>query len=154
MGTQYEVFPEPSGCPSFWAEVSEHNRFYELRLEFDIYRRPTQARAAWATSGRTIRWQRDNVLVAMERAVAPGSAVELAVRWTPGVQLVLQGQVIGEDPGGTLIKIRRPRFRGKPQSFRAPAGRGSKWRPHQTARGVTAAVALLATAASGGLLCN
>lgn len=160
MGASYQVFSRPSGCSSFSpslveliaAEVPEHDRFYELRLELDIFHRKADARSAWASSGRTIRWHRDNVLVALDRAVPPGSSVELTVRWSPGVQLILQGRVSGDDPRGTFINIRRRRFRGKPQLFGAPRARVANRRPHRTA-GVVAAV-LLAAAASGGSRCN
>jgi hypothetical protein len=90
------------------------NQRFELALEFDLFQLRGAKRLAWHSSGITVDWSRNSVLLRSGRNLPPGSSAQLVVRWTAGVQLIVVGRVIRSDERGMVFKIQRRRFRGKP----------------------------------------
>jgi hypothetical protein len=90
------------------------NQRFELALEFDLFQLRGAKRLAWHSSGITVDWSRNSILLHSGRNLAVGSSAQLIVRWTAGVQLIVIGRVIRSDERGMVFKIQRRRFRGKP----------------------------------------
>jgi hypothetical protein len=90
------------------------NQRFELPLEFDLFQLRGASRLAWYSSGTTIDWSRNSVLLRSGRNLGVGSSAQLVVRWTAGVQLIIVGRVIRCDERGMVLRILRRRFRGKP----------------------------------------
>jgi len=90
------------------------NQRFELTLEFDLFQLRGAKRLAWHSSGATVDWSRNSVLLRSGRTLAVGSSAQLVVRWTAGVQLIVVGRVSRADERGMVLKILRRRFRGKP----------------------------------------
>lgn len=90
------------------------NQRFELALEFDLYLLRGAKGVVWCAAGTTLDWSRNSILLRCGRNLAEGSSVQLVVRWTAGVQLVVTGRVIRSDERGMVFKIQRRRFRGKP----------------------------------------
>jgi hypothetical protein len=90
------------------------NQRFELALEFDLFQLRGAKRLAWHSSGITVDWSRSSILLQSSRNLAAGSSAQLVVRWTAGVQLIVVGRAIRSDERGTVLKILRRRFRGKP----------------------------------------
>ncbi len=95
------------------------NRRYELELEFDLFHLYGAKHLVWAGSGKTRNWSTTCVLVHSDRPLTAGASLQLAVRWSPGVQLIVVGRVVSTESRGAVVKILRRRFRGKPQIFGA-----------------------------------
>ena len=87
---------------------------YELDLEFEMYQMRGSKEPQWCGFGRTRNWSRNSLLVQCNRPPAAGGSVQLNVRWTPGVQLVVIARVIRAERRGIVLRIERRRFRGKP----------------------------------------
>jgi hypothetical protein len=90
------------------------NQRFELPLEFDLFHLRGAKRLAWHSSGITVDWSRNSVLLQCGRKLAVGGSAQLVVRWVAGVQLIVVGRVIRCDERGMVFKIQRRRFRGKP----------------------------------------
>jgi hypothetical protein len=90
------------------------NQRFELALEFDLFQLRGAKRLAWYTSGATVDWSRNSILLQGGRNLAAGSSAQLVVRWTAGVQLIVIGRVMRTEDRGMVFKILRRRFRGKP----------------------------------------
>jgi hypothetical protein len=90
------------------------NRRYNLEVEFDLFHLWGANHLIWAGAGKTRNWSRNSILITWDRPLEPGSSVELVVRWTPSVQLVIVGRVLNTEARGTVVRILRRRFRGKP----------------------------------------
>jgi hypothetical protein len=90
------------------------NQRFELALEFDLFLLRGAKRLVWCAAGTTVDWSRNSILLRCGRNLAEGSSVQLVVRWTAGVQLVVTGRVIRSDERGMVFRIQRRRFRGKP----------------------------------------
>jgi len=91
------------------------NRRYAISVEFDLFRLRGRHRLTWAGSGRTIDWSRNSVLIPpVQQFMGGGTSVQLAVRWFPGVQLIITGRILSTQNRGTVVRIYRRVFRGKP----------------------------------------
>lgn len=101
------------------------NQRYDVELEFDLFHLWGASHLVWAGSGRTLNWSRNSILIAWNRPLASGSSVELVVRWCSGVQLVVVGRVLASGSRGSVVKIIRRRFRGKPE-FASAASVGGR----------------------------
>ena len=88
---------------------------YQLELEFDLFRIRGAKQLTWMASGRTANWSRKSLLVCTGQHLAPGTSVQLVVRWSPGVQLVVIGRVTAAGSRGIVVRMLRRRFRGKPE---------------------------------------
>jgi hypothetical protein len=109
-----QVDPGPSQDLQERKADRRSNQRFELALEFDLFQLRGAKRLAWYTSGTTVDWSRNSILLQGGRSLAEGSSAQLVVRWTAGVQLIVIGRVMRTDERGTVVKIRRRRFRGKP----------------------------------------
>jgi hypothetical protein len=103
------------------------NQRYELTVEFDLFHLFGAKHLIWAGAGRTRNWSRNSILIEWEKPLPPGTSVELVVRWTKGVQLVVVGRVLTNESRGTVVRILRRRFRGKPDLVDIP--RDAKRKP-------------------------
>ncbi len=90
------------------------NRRYNLEVDFDLFHLWGANHLIWAGTGRTRDWSRNSILITWDKPLEAGSSVELVVRWTPSVQLVVVGRVLNTETRGTVVRILRRRFRGKP----------------------------------------
>ena len=97
------------------------NQRYAIELEFDLFHLWGADHLIWAGSGRTLNWSRNSILIDWNRPLALKSSVELVVRWSSGVQLVVVGRVLDSGSRGLVVKIIRRRFRGKPEFCSARA---------------------------------
>lgn len=99
-------------------------RFFELQLEVDVFHRSSRCHSTWASSGRTLGWHRDRILLATDRPIGSANPIELIVRWSPGLQLVVPGCVLRHEPRGTVVRIekRRGRAFSSAQARRGGAG--------------------------------
>ena len=86
---------------------------YDIVLEFDLFHLWGASHLIWAGTGWTRNWSRNSILIDWDKPLAAGSSVELVVRWSLGVQLVVIGRVLNSDARGTVVRILRRRFRGK-----------------------------------------
>lgn len=91
------------------------NRRYGIELEFDLFYLWGANHLIWAGTGRTLNWSRNSVLVEWSKPLAAGNSVELIVRWSPGVQLIVVGRVLATSDRGAVVRMVRRRFRGKPE---------------------------------------
>jgi hypothetical protein len=89
------------------------DRRYALALECDVYSRRNR-RPGWFCCGVTVNWTRNSILMQCQRPLADGATARLVVRWMQGVQLVVEGAVVHSDERGTVVRIVRRRFRGRP----------------------------------------
>ena len=89
------------------------NRRYDLVVEFDLFHLWGANHLIWAGAGKTRNWSRNSILITWDKALEAGSSVELVVRWTPSVQLVIVGRVLHSEARGTVVRILRRRFRSK-----------------------------------------
>ena len=113
--------PADSGYPETRAAAAQTsyperraNRRYNLEVEFDLFHLWGANHLIWAGAGKTRNWSRNSILIAWDKPLEAGSSVELVVRWTPSVQLVVVGRVLNTEARGTVVRILRRRFRGKP----------------------------------------
>lgn len=108
-----------AGCGSTEAEQGSTERRansrYQIELEFELFHLWGASHLEWAGSGRTMNWSRNSILIPWDKPLAAGSSVELVVRWSSGVQLIVVGRVIAKEPRGVVVRILRRRFRGKPE---------------------------------------
>lgn len=88
-------------------------RRYELVVEFDLFHLWGAKHLIWAGTGHTRNWSRNSILIDWDKPLAAGSSVELVVRWSGNVQLVVIGRVLNSEERGTVIRILRRRFRGQ-----------------------------------------
>jgi hypothetical protein len=86
---------------------------YQLHLDFDVYSM-REGQFVWLGMGRTINWSRITILIRCDRPLMIGKCLQLAVRWSPGVQLVVVAEVIRSEPRGVVVRMLRRRFRGRP----------------------------------------
>ena len=100
------------------------NRRYAISVEFDLFRLRGRHRLTWAGSGRTIDWSRNSVLIPAVPQLMGGTSVQLAVRWFPGVQLIVTGRILSTDNRGTVVRIYRRIFRGRPWLAQEAAANG------------------------------
>ena len=89
------------------------NRRYDLAVEFDLFHLWGANHLIWAGAGKTRNWSRNSILITWDKPLQTGSSVELVVRWTPRVQLVIVGRVLNIEARGTVVRILRRRFRSK-----------------------------------------
>jgi hypothetical protein len=89
------------------------NRRYDLSVEFDLFHLWGVNHLIWAGAGKTRNWSRNSILFDWDKPLAAGSSVELVVRWSQNVQLVVVGRVLNSAARGTVVRILRRRFRGK-----------------------------------------
>ena len=101
--------------PEVGAGVAERraNQRYDLAVEFDLFHLWGVNHLIWAGAGRTRNWSRNSILIEWDKPLAEGSSVELVVRWSHNVQLVVIGRVLNVGARGTVIRILRRRFRAK-----------------------------------------
>ncbi len=97
-----------------WTERRGSPR-YEIVVEFDLFHLRGAKHLTWAGTGRTRNWSRNSILIEWDQPLPVGSSVELIARWSQGVQLVVIGRVLNADERGTVVRILRRRFRGKPE---------------------------------------
>lgn len=98
------------------------NHRYELSVEFDLFHLFGANHLIWAGAGRTRNWSRNSILIEWDKPLPPGTSVEMVVRWSKGVQLIVVGRVLNNEPRGTVVRILRRRFRGKPEMVEIPGG--------------------------------
>jgi len=103
----------PAGAPSTSTERRASRR-YDLAVEFDLFHLWGANHLIWAGAGKTRNWSRNSILITWDKPLTQGSSVELVVRWSPNVQLVVVGRVLNSETRGTVVRILRRRFRGKP----------------------------------------
>lgn len=106
-----------SASPQGQASYTERraSRRYDLAVEFDLFHLWGANHLIWAGAGKTRNWSRNSILIAWDKPLDAGSSVELVVRWSPNVQLVVVGRVLNSGARGTVVRILRRRFRGKPE---------------------------------------
>jgi hypothetical protein len=120
MEPDYQGFPEAGGAAGTGAacarvvERRAHPR-YNLVVEFELFHLRGAKRLTWAGTSQTRNWSRNSILIDWDQPLVPNTSVELVVRWSPGVQLVVIGRVMHTEARGTVIRILRRRFRGKPE---------------------------------------
>ena len=90
------------------------NRRYEIAVEFDLFHLWGANHLIWAGTGKTRNWSRNSILIQWDKPLEAGSSVELVVRWSANVQLVIVGRVLSREARGTVVRILRKRFRGQP----------------------------------------
>ena len=90
------------------------NRRYEIGVEFDLFHLWGANHLIWAGTGKTRNWSRNSILIDWDKPLEAGSSVELVVRWSANVQLVIVGRVLSREARGTVVRILRKRFRGHP----------------------------------------
>src|SRR5689334_13025352 len=90
------------------------NRRYDLALEFDLFHLWGANHLIWAGAGKTRNWSRNSILISWDKPLEAGSSVELVVRWSPSMQLVVVGRVLNSEPRGIVVRILRRRFRSQP----------------------------------------
>jgi len=115
-----QQYPEPEmgrGTGAARARVIERraNPRYDLVVEFELFHLWGAKHLIWAGTGKTRNWSRNSILIDWEQALPEGASVELVVKWTAGVQLVVIGRVLHAATRGTVVRILRRRFRGKPE---------------------------------------
>lgn len=91
------------------------NHRYELAAEFEVFHLWGANHLIWAGAGKTRNWSRTSILVDWDKPLPAGSSVELVVRWSAEVQLVVVGRVLNSESRGTVVRILRRRFRTKPE---------------------------------------
>ncbi|MBZ5575689.1 MAG: hypothetical protein LAP40_03905 [Acidobacteriia bacterium] len=91
------------------------SRRYGIELEFDLFYLWGAKHLVWAGAGRTANWSRNSILIHWNKPLSPGTSVELVVRWSEGVQLIVVGRVLSVDARGAVVRIVRRRFRGRPE---------------------------------------
>lgn len=96
------------------------NSRYDLELEFDLFHLHGAKHLVWAGSGQTLNWSRNSILIRPDRPLPASGAVQLVVRWAPGVQLIVVGRLLSSQQRGAVVKILKRRFRGKPQFYGLP----------------------------------
>src|SRR5690348_14053913 len=89
------------------------NQRYDLAVEFDLFHLWGANHLIWAGAGKTRNWSRNSILITWDKPLEAGSSVELVVRWTPSVQLIIVGRVLNSEARGTVVRILRRRFRSK-----------------------------------------
>lgn len=90
------------------------NRRYEIAVEFDLFHLWGANHLIWAGTGKTRNWSRNSILVDWDQPLEAGNSVELVVRWSANVQLVIVGRVLSREARGTVVRILRKRFRSHP----------------------------------------
>ena len=120
MSSDSEQYPDSqpaasAGAARAQAKFTERraNRRYELVVEFDLFHLWGVNHLIWSGTGHTRNWSRNSILIDWDKPLAAGSSVELVVRWSGNVQLVVIGRVLNSEARGTVIRILRRRFRGK-----------------------------------------
>ena len=91
------------------------NQRYTIELEFDLFYLWGASHLIWAGEGRTRNWSRNSILIQWNKPLTVGGSVELVVRWSRGVQLIVVGKVLSSEPRGAVVRIVRRRFRGRPE---------------------------------------
>ncbi len=109
---------EPGAAAGAGAAQAKHaerraNQRYDLAVEFDLFHLWGANHLIWAGAGKTRNWSRNSILITWDKPLQTGSSVELVVRWTPRVQLVIVGRVLNIEARGTVVRILRRRFRSK-----------------------------------------
>ena len=84
---------------------------YELAAEFDLFQLRGAKHRTWLGSGKTRNWSRSSILITWDKAVDVGSSVELVVRWSATVEMVVVGRILSNEARGTVIRVLRGRFR-------------------------------------------
>lgn len=87
------------------------NPRYELTAEFDLFQLRGAKHRTWLGSGKTRNWSRSSILITWDKTVATGSSVELVVRWSATVEMVVVGRILSNEARGTVVRILRGRFR-------------------------------------------
>src|SRR5579864_7018432 len=110
--------PQPSAGEAAGAVPTDYSerrakRRYNLEVEFDLFHLWGANHLIWAGAGKTRNWSRNSILICWDKPLEAGSSVELVVRWTPNVQLVVVGRVLNTEARGTVVRILRRRFRSK-----------------------------------------
>lgn len=115
MPTDPEYPSWESNRPQVGTGVAERraNRRYDLVVEFDLFHLWGANHLIWAGAGRTRNWSRNSILIEWEKPLPEGSSVELIVRWSHNVQLIVIGRVLHVEARGTVVRILRRRFRAK-----------------------------------------
>ncbi len=101
-------------------EERRANRRYELELEFEMYLLRGARESLWCGLGSTRNWSRSSILVRCDRMPPADATVQLNVRWSPGVQLVVVARVVQIEKRGLVLRIVRRRFRGRPMLGGSP----------------------------------
>ena len=84
---------------------------YELTAEFDLFQLRGAKHRTWLGSGKTRNWSRSSILISWDKTLAAGTSVELVVRWSATVEMVVIGRILSIEPRGTVVRILRGRFR-------------------------------------------
>lgn len=87
------------------------NPRYELTAEFDLFQLRGAKHRTWLGSGKTRNWSRSSILISWDKTLAVGTSVELVVRWSATVEMVVVGRILGNEARGTVVRILRGRFR-------------------------------------------
>jgi len=103
------------------------NRRYEIKVEFEVFHLWGANHLIWAGAGKTRNWSRNSILIDWDKPLPAGSSVELVVRWSPGVQLMVVGRVLNSAARGTVVRILRRRFQTAPALADIP--RSARRRP-------------------------
>lgn len=104
-------------CPDIEPKQRERRSSprYEIDLALDIFHLQGARHLIWAGAGRTTNWSRNSILIRSDQPFTTGGSVQLVIRWSPGMQLMVTGRVLSSEARGTVIKILKSRFRGRPQ---------------------------------------
>src|SRR5579871_3500210 len=89
------------------------NRRYAIAVEFDLFHLWGANHLIWAGTGKTRNWSRNSILIEWDKPLEAGNSVELVVRWSANVQLVIVGRVLSRQTRGTVVRILRKRFRSQ-----------------------------------------
>ncbi|HEY1239056.1 MAG TPA: hypothetical protein VGF16_00810 [Bryobacteraceae bacterium] len=87
------------------------NPRYELSAEFDLFQLRGAKHRTWLGSGKTRNWSRSSILIAWDKPLEVGSSVELVVRWSPTVEMVVIGRILSNEARGIVVRVLRGRFR-------------------------------------------
>ena len=111
--------PSPQNRASRWERRA--NERYQIEMEFDLFHLWGARHLEWFGSGRTKNWSRNSILIVWDKPIDVGASVELVVRWSSGVELIVVGRVMISEPRGVVVRILRRRFRAKPEFSTAAA---------------------------------
>ncbi len=102
-----------SGSAAARAGRSERraNPRYELTAEFDLFQLRGAKHRTWLGSGKTRNWSRSSILIVWDKPLDVGTSVELVVRWSTTVEMVVVGRILSNEARGTVVRVLRGRFR-------------------------------------------
>jgi len=110
---------EPESIDGSWGPAAARagraerraNPRYELAAEFDLFQLRGAKHRSWLGSGTTKNWSRSSILITWDKPLDVGSSVELVVRWSTTVEMVVVGRILSNEARGTVVRVLRGRFR-------------------------------------------